>query len=162
MRGRGRGRRRQGGKSHPEVIIARSPDLPSITQHVRDEPRAKVAGRVDCVSGLPAEAGADAVDDEEEAQRHEVARTDIPRVEQGVDEEHEERTSDELVEELARLCQVRRRVGGEDARRRVVRVPWDRAQTRAAFVHVHGGFVVAVDHRCGAHRAQHLRERVHG
>lgn len=53
---------------NPEVIVAGSPHLWTVSDHVRHQARTKVTGKINGVSCLPAEAGSDAENNEEESQ----------------------------------------------------------------------------------------------
>lgn len=49
----------------------------AITNHIRDQSRAEITSKVDCIARFPSEACTDTEDDEEETKRREITRTDI-------------------------------------------------------------------------------------
>ncbi|KAG7119882.1 Chorismate synthase like protein [Verticillium longisporum] len=92
------------GRDHgdPEVVVASGPNLVAVTEDVRHETRAKVTGEVNGIAGLPAKARANAEDDEEHGQREEGSGRHAVLVDQGVHDELENRTRQELGPPLSR------------------------------------------------------------
>ena len=144
----------------PEIIPAIAPHLVAVAEEIAHESWPEVARQVDGVAGLPAEAGADAEDDEEETQGREGPGADVAVVLEGVDAEHEQRAGDEFGEELARLGHEGGGVGAEDAGG--AGVAPDGADPGAAFEDVDRRLVVGVDDGGGAHGAEDLRQHVGG
>lgn len=147
-------------ETYPEVVATSRPDLMAVSQHVRDQSRAKIPSQVDGIASLPAEASANPEDHEEQTEWCEVAGTEISVVLEGVDQEHQKPTGDELGEELSRLGHERCGVGAEDACCRGVAS--DRADARATLEDVDGGLVVAVDNGSCGHGTEDLGEHVDG
>lgn len=63
---------------------------------------------------LPAEAGADAEDDEEQSQWYQISRAKVPVVFESIDQEHQDRAGDEFGEELSGFGHELGRVCAED------------------------------------------------
>ena len=71
--------------------------------------------KVDCVwTHLPAEAGANAEDDEEQSQRYQISRPKVAIVFESIDQEHQDRAGDEFGEKLPGFGHELGRVCAED------------------------------------------------
>lgn len=80
----------RGVNAYPEIISSSRPDFVSVAESGAHQPRPKVTGEVDGVSGLPSETSTDAKDHEEETEGGEVARAQVAVVIKGVDEKHQD------------------------------------------------------------------------
>lgn len=133
-----------------------------VSQKVRRQSRSKVSRQIDRISRLPSKARADAKDQEEQRQRGQRPRPQVVVVFQRKDHEHQDRTGDELGEELARLGHEFGRVRAEYPRGRVLRVARHGANIGPPFKRIDGRLVVAVDDGRTAHGPEHLRQHVGG
>lgn len=126
----------------------------AVTDHVGHQARTKIPSEVDSIARLPAKAGANTKDNEEEPQWCKWSSAEISVVLEGVDEEHQQRAGNEFGEELASLGHERCRIGAEDASGRSVAS--DCADARASLKDIDRRLVVAIDNRSGAHGSQNL------
>lgn len=145
--------------TYPEIVSTGGPHLRTVSDNIRNQAGAKVTSEVDGVSRLPAPAGADAEDEEEEGQRHEGPRGAVRRVGEGEDDQLEQARADELGEEHAGARHELGRVCAEDAGGGVG--AGDGADALALEV-VDGGHVVAVEDEGGGHGAEELADEVDG
>lgn len=88
----------------------------AISNHERHQSGAKVTSKVDGITSLPAEASANAKDEEEEAKRHQVSSSNVVGIGQGEDAEHEDAAGDELGEKHARPSHECSGIRAKDAR----------------------------------------------
>lgn len=102
--------------AYPEIVTACGPHFMAISNHERHQSGAKVTSKVDGITSLPAEASANAKDEEEEAKRHQVSGSNVVGIGQGEDDEHEDAAGDELGEEHARPSHERSWIRAKDAR----------------------------------------------
>lgn len=98
----------------PEIVVAGCPNLFAVSQQVRHQSWTKVSGKINGIAGFPTEAGTNPKNDEEQAERREVSRTDIAVIFQGVDQEHQQHTPNEFAEEHAGGGHELGWVGAED------------------------------------------------
>jgi len=140
----------------PEVVASSLEDVGAVSERVRGHTWTKVSCKVDGVAGLPAEAGSNAENDEEQTERGQRTGADVAVVFQSVDEEHQERAGDEFREEHARPRHELGWVGAEDTGRCGLAVAGNRSDVLSALVHVDGVQVVGVDHERSAESAQGL------
>lgn len=75
--------------THPKVVSTGGPDLGTVANHVGNETRAKVTSQVDGIARLPAEAGTDAEDEEEQTERRKGSSAG-----DGVDEGEDDKLED--------------------------------------------------------------------
>lgn len=132
----------------------------SVSNHIGHQSRTKVTSQVDGIARLPAKARADAKDEEEQAQRHQVPSANVVRIGQGEDAEHEDAAGDELGEEHAGPGHEGRRVRAEDAGGGGR--PRHGPDPGAPFEGVKGRLVVAIDDGCAGHGPEELGQGVHG
>lgn len=132
----------------------------TVTNHVTNQTRTKVSSEVDRVSSFPAEASADAKDDEEEAERRKVACTDISIILQGVDQEHQKGASDKLGEELTGFCHELCWIGAENTS--CSSRAADSANIGTTLKNVDRRLVVGVNNRRRSHGTENLGDHIGG
>ncbi len=131
--------------TNPEVVVASLPHFRSVADHIRYQPWSEVTSKIDRIAGLPAPASTNAEDDEEQSEWCQWPGAQIRVVLESVDEEHQQRASDEFTEKLAGIRHVGLRVRAEDAGSGSVREARDGADVCSTLEDVNGRFVVGVD-----------------
>jgi hypothetical protein len=81
------------GTHYPEVVTTGLPNMMTVPEAERHQPRTKVTCKVDGITCLPTEASTDAKDDEEESEWCEVPCPNIPIILQGATEARGQHTS---------------------------------------------------------------------
>lgn len=101
--------------TYPEIVTTCGPHFMAISNHERHQSGTKVTSKVDGITSLPTEAGTNTKDEEEEAERHQVSSSNVVRVGQGEDAEHEDAAGNEFGEEHACPGHESGRVCAKDA-----------------------------------------------
>lgn len=152
---------RIGKRTYPEVIISCPPNIHSIPNTIRKQPRAKIPSKINGISSFPTERRSDPENQEEQHQWHQVTSSQIALVLECEDDKYQNSRRDNLGEDLARLCQERLRICVENARCGVIAVSWHCAYA-IAFVCIDCGFVISVDNGGAAEAAKDLGNGVDG
>ena len=131
----------------------------AVANHVRNKTGAKVTSQVNGVASLPTEASANTEDQEEEAQGHQGASTNVSTVGEGEDDKLQDGASDELGEEHAGPGHESSGIGAEDARSGVGS---SNSSDAGSLIGVESGLVVGIDDGGTSHGSKNLRNHVDG
>lgn len=146
--------------TYPEIVTACGPHFVAISNHERHQSGTEITSKVDGITSFPAEASANAEDEEEEAKRHQVSSSNVVRVGQGENAEHEDAAGNELGEKHARPSHERGRIRAKDAS------GGGRAShssdTGASLKHIESRLVVGIDDGSTRHGSQELGKGIDG
>lgn len=146
--------------TYPEVITSSRPHPVTVSNHVRNKTGPKVTSQVDGVAGLPAEARANAEDQEEQTQWKERSGANVAVVDQGENHKLQDGAGDELGKEHSCARHEGGGIRAEDTRAGGVQSHGPDAA--ASLEHVNGGLVVCIDNRSSRHGTEELANEVDG
>lgn len=147
---------------HPEVIVAGSPHLRAIPDHVGNQSRTKVPGKINRIASFPTKASTNTEDDEEESKWSQLFSSDVMVVLDGIDQEHQQHRGDEFREELASGGHELLGVGAEYPGCGIsgLGVTWNSADAISLKL-IDGRSVVAIYNSGCQHSTKDLRDEIH-